>query len=205
MNNQEKTFLYGFGGAMAIIALIVWFSYKSNLREKDEQIKELEADKLRLIYDSINSEDNLTAEVKRQLIKLIESHKEVNPNIAKELKTALSLVKEGEAEKGVGCLSIIIENLLKEKYLDDTGFEKWLKRERNKKPPKASQANLIDYAREDKLLVGEEHGFAMAVKDIRNGVFHEAGAIVAKNFKKAGLLVALEIILKLSDSIYHTN
>lgn len=183
----------------AVLLLILWLVTEN--QKKQKMIEELEIDRLKLIKDSIENSDQITSEIKRQLNKLVDEYKNIDPEISAELITALSIINAGEEEKGVGCLSIIIEKMLKAKYLKHPKFCEWIKRERKKSATKASQADLIEFAKFDDLITKEEYHFANTVRTLRNGTFHEAGKKLSWNFSKASLLIGVELVLKIGQKL----
>ncbi len=198
MAKVNKEILIGISAA-AVMLIILWLLTEN--KRKQELIDELEIDRLKLIKDSIENTDQLSSEIKGQLNKLVDEYKSINPEISSELATALSIINSGEEEKGIGCLSIIIEKMLKLKYSNDKGFADWLKREKKKPAKKASQADLIEYAKQDQLINQEEFQFANAVRILRNGTFHEAGKKLSWNSSKAGLLIGVELVLKIGRKL----
>ena len=129
----------------AIVLLILWLATEN--RKKKRIIEELEIDRLKLIKDSIENSDQVPSEIKEQLNSLINEYKNIDPEISAELITALSIINAGEEEKGIGCLSIIIEKMLKARYAKHPDFTDWLKKEKRKSASRASQADLIEYQR----------------------------------------------------------
>lgn len=198
MTKVNKDIALGLGAA-ALILLILWLLTEN--QKKQDIIDELAIDRLRLIKDSIENSDQITSEIKRQLKKLVDEYKNIDHEISRELATALSIINAGEEEKGIGCLSIIIEKMLKAKYIKNTAFSAWLKNEKKKTVKKATQADLIEYARFDKLINQEEYHFANTVRTLRNGTFHEAGKKLPWNYSKASLLIGVELVLKIGRKL----
>lgn len=196
--SNSSNILTGLG--MATIAILIAWLVIENDR-KSKIIKKLEIDRLKLIKDSLNHNKAISYEIKGQLLELLDQYKDINPSIAKELATALSIVNAGEDEKGIGCMSIIIENLLKIKYKSSSKFIDWLKNTKKRELVKAVQADYIEFAKVDKLIEKEEYDFACAVKNIRNSAFHEMGKEIAWNYSKAGLLIGIGLILKIGSDL----
>ncbi len=101
-------------GLGAVGILIGWLVIEND--KKSKLIKHLEIDNLKLIRESLNNNDSISSEIKSQLNELFNTYKNIDSNIAKEIATALTIIDAGEEEKGIGSLSIIIEDLLKLKY-----------------------------------------------------------------------------------------
>lgn len=195
---SSKHVLIGVGAAVVAI-LLGWLIIEND--KKGKIIKQLEIDNLKLLKESLKKNKSISEEIKYQLLDLFNTYKNIDSNIAKEISTALTIIDAGEEEKGIGSLSIIIESLLETKYRKSNKFSDWLKNRKNKKISNAVQADYIEFAKEDNLLNKEEHDFAIAVKNIRNGTFHKPGNKLAWNYQKAGILVGIELVIKIGRSL----
>ena len=129
-------------GALVITAgVFIYLFFDERERNKKLLLKnaDLENDKLNLLKENFINNKEITPEVKRQLLALIEEYKSRHPKVSIELKDVLEQIQEGKDIKAIRDLAKIIENLLKEKYQNEPRFAK-LKR--------ITLKPLIDYAKE---------------------------------------------------------
>ena len=197
MSNKNKI-LIGIG-AVASAFIIIWLIIEN--KNKGAIINKLEIDKMKLLKDGLKNNPNISDEIKNQIEELIEKYSNINPDIAEELSTALSIINAGNDEKGIGTLALIIENLLTQKYKKSSEFRQWLKRTTDKNIKNVVYDDYIEFAKVDKVFIDEEYYFAKTIKAIRNGTFHKPGKKIDYNFSKAGILVGIGLILKVGEKL----
>jgi len=183
--------LAGISSLAVILLIYLWLNNKK-LEEQKAKIEELEKDKLLLLKEHLNnSENSLSAELKTQIEKLIEEYQGVSDDIVSELASVLQLININEETKAIKSLAKIIENILKERFEDDTEFKEKKKR--------CSLANLLSYAKEINIITKHEFSFGWLLKDIRNEESHELNVNSKKpaNWKTIAFFAGIEIIFKL--------
>ena len=178
---------------MAII--IMAYLYFENQKIKKEK-RELEADNLKLIYDSINKNPNFSDEVKHQLEKLVVKFKTINPKISNEIAQALQLIQIGQIENAIEDLAKIIENLLKEHYKEDNNFKTWLGKK------KADFQSRLEFCKHEKKINKVEFSFFVAVKTIRNEEDHELDVNLPNYLNASGLIIGIGGIIKVASLVY---
>ncbi|MFN0200451.1 MAG: hypothetical protein ACKVTZ_02970 [Bacteroidia bacterium] len=192
MTKNQKVFI----GLAAMIAIIIMaYLYFENQKIKKEK-KELEADNLKLIYDSIHKNSNFSNEVKGQLEKLVIKFKNVNPKISNEIAQALQLIQIGQIENAIEDLAKIIENLLKEHYHSDHNFKTWLGKR------KADFQSRLEFCKQENKINKVEFGFFIAVKTIRNEEDHELDVNLPNYLNISGLIIGIGGILKIASLVY---
>jgi tetratricopeptide (TPR) repeat protein len=196
MTKKEKLVIGGF----AVIAIIVMaYLYFDNRKLKKEN-KEYEADNLKLIFDSINRNPDLSEEVKKQLHKLVERFENINPKIANEIVQALQLLQIGQTENAIEDLAKIIENLLKQYYLNNDDFSEWLKT--NKSVKRDFHGHLQYCYEKDKRITKIEYDFLKATKSIRNAEDHDLDLNLSAWLNAAGITAAIDGIIKITSFVY---
>jgi len=170
---------------------VVCISESIKNQKKDVQIRELQEDRLKLLKESLRNSKNFSIEVKQQINKLVSSYQNSNPEVSIEMTKVLKLVEIGEDVKAIKDLAKILENLLKEKYQQDSAF---LTKKRN-----PSLKNLIDHALQVKFLSQRLYNTACILYDFRNAESHELAVDDSDNMKMIGLIGGLEIVLKIND------
>ena len=192
------------GIAIVATIILVWFILEDNRRlkdqnaDKDDALREADSDKMKLINELLKiSNQKLPPEAERQLKELIMKYEVDNPSLAGEIKSILNLLENGEQEKAVASVSKIIENLLKDKFKNAKGL---MKKYKNK--PFISFADMLDYAKEKKLLTKAEYNFAIGLKEFRNEEAHELNVRRETNWNISSVLLGIELIFKCEKIIY---
>ncbi len=189
-----------FGGlGLLVIAILVYYLNEKRKREKaliEEKDKENKA--LRNVIDGLTNEVNeiidskneLTGSTKEQLKSLIQEYKDIDEKVAEELISINALIEIKEETRAVFGLAKIIENLLKRIYKGDVEL---------KKNPRF--VDLINHAKEKKLLKNEECHFLNGIRAIRNEEAHDLAIKKSRNIIETSMLVGITIIFKLSSTI----
>ncbi len=190
MSNKDTTILI----LTAIAGILGYFLIQEANKNKanTKRIKALEKDRLKLMKDAIENSDHLSKEIKDQIHKLIDEYQEIDEEVAKELVSVLSLVNIGQHEQAIKDLAKIIENMLSEKYKDESKFKSFKKY--------IPLAKLIEHAKEVKFFSSKEYNASCILKDIRNEVSHELNVRYGSNWQVIGLLGGIEIIFKLKGN-----
>ncbi len=198
MSKRELTItLTGIG----VIALFIAVYFYMEDNEKKKRIKELEEDRLKLILDSLKRNDDLSAEIKRQIKKLINDYQTIDKDVAQELTEALQLFQIGQVENAIEDLVKIIGHLLEKYYKDNEDFRKWMK-SKNKNPKKPDVHDLLTYCHEIEKEIDEiEYRFFIAIKTIRNKEDHQVNLKLDDYLNVSGILTAIGAITKIQTII----
>ena len=129
---------------------------------------------------TIESKENLPEEIKTNLNNLISDFDKLDKNISEELISISSLIEIDEKPKALFSLAKIIENLLKKIYKGKLNFN-----------------NLIDKAKEQKLITAEERHFVHGIREIRNKEGHEINVKVENYLTASSFMIGIGIISKI--------
>jgi len=129
---------------------------------------------------TIESKENLPEEIKTNLNNLISDFDKLDKNISEELISISSLIEIDEKPKALFSLAKIIENLLKKIYKGKMNFN-----------------NLIDKAKEQKLITAEECHFVHGIREIRNKEGHEINVKVENYLTASSFMIGIGIISKI--------
>lgn len=194
MNKNQKIVVGAGFVAVAAILIALYFYFQSQGEKKKRKITE--EDNLKLILDSIHQNNNLTNEVQRQLEKLVDKFKTINPKISNEIAQALQLIQIGQIENAIEDLAKIIENLLKEHYKEDDNYKTWLGKR------KADFQSRLEFCKHEKKINKVEFSFFIAVKTIRNEEDHELDMNLPDYLNASGLIIGIGGIFKLASMVY---
>lgn len=95
----------------------------------------------------IEENENLTAEIKKQLRELIQNNSEIDPKIANELGHISALLEIKQDTSAVFKLTKIIENLLKELYKGEEKIKEIAKLNKRSKP---AFADYLEHAKNER-------------------------------------------------------
>jgi L-cysteine desulfidase len=188
---KGKDLLLGTFGFIAVIFIVLFFDEKEKNKLLINSNEDLKKDKFKLIEDSINKNKSLTPEVKNQIEKLILEFKNSHPDVSYELRTVLEQIKNGYEIKAIRDLAKIIENLLREKYQNESHFS-------NAK--RITLKPLIDYAKDVNFFNKKLFNVACILHQFRNEESHELNVKDSENIKMAAILGGIEIILFIKAS-----
>src|SRR5690554_4243679 len=142
---SNKNLIVGLAALAVIATCIATYFYYEN-KKKTKIIFNLEQDKLRLIFESIKNNPNLSDEIKLQLTKLVKQFENIDVKVSNELIQAIQLFQIGQTENAIEDLVKIIEHLLTVHYENDKGFKSWLKKEKKN----LDLHNLLTFCKIDK-------------------------------------------------------
>lgn len=186
---------------IAIVAIFVALYFYLEDQEKNQRIKGLEEDRLRLILESLRENKDLSSEVKRQIEKLIESYLTIDKDVAQELTEALQLFQIGQVENAIEDLVKIIGYLLEKYYQNNDEFIKWMK-SKKKNPKRPDIHDLLTYCHQiEKKLNEIEYSFFIAIKTIRNKEDHQVNLKLDDYLNASGILTAIGAIIKIQQII----
>lgn len=197
MSKNRSTLALGVATVAVIAILIAAYLYFDN-KEKNQKIKELEEDKLKLILDSLKNNPTLSEEVKLQLEKLITSFKNIDEKVSNELAQALQLFQIGQTENAIEDLVKIIEHLLVVHYKEHRDCKAWLKQ--NKK--KFDLHNLLTFCKHEQKISDIEFQFYIAIKTIRNKEDHTLDLTLDDYINASGVITAIGGIIKIASIVY---
>ena len=196
-NNKNKIIVVAIA-VTAVIAIIVAVCLYMDNEKNKEKIAELEEDKLKLIFDSLKRNPDLSEEIKRQLEQLIDRFQNIDIKISNEIAQALQLYQLGQKENAIEDLVKIIEHLLTLHYKNDSKCKKWLKAQKRK----FDLHNLLTYCKEEKKIDEVEYQFFLAIKTIRNKEDHTLDLKLDDYINASGIITAIGGISKLASIVY---
>lgn len=186
---------------IAVTAIFVALHFYIEDKKKKSKIKEIEEDRLRLIFDSLNRNDDLSAEVKNQIEKLIQDYQSIDSDVSQELTEALQLLQIGQVENAIEDMVKIIGHLLENYYKENEEFIKWMKGLK-KKPKRPGIHDLLTYChKKDEKLNEIEYQFFIAIKTVRNKEDHQVNLKLDNYLNVSGIITAIGAIIKIQKII----
>lgn len=168
----------------------IWAIDEKNKRLiAEKKLKQKEGDYLALLSSFLSTQNNLPLEIKEQLIHLRENYIGIQDDVAIELKTVIELIETNKEEIAIEKLTKIIEQLLKEKYVEEG------KAKDKRSCPKLFK--LLENALEFKWITKHEFYVSCFLKDHRNDEAHELAVKFPTNWKYIAFLSGIEIIYNL--------
>jgi len=168
----------------------IWAINEKTLRKiSEEKGKRFEKDYLAILSLYLDTQDDLPSEIKHQIIQLREKYTGIQDNVSIELKTIISLIENGNEEIAIEKLTKIIENLLKDKYVEE-GYA-------NSKKDCPKLYTLLQKAYQFKWISKAKLNVSCFLKDIRNTEAHELAVKFPKNWKYISFLAGIEILYNL--------
>jgi hypothetical protein len=174
---------------VAIVFIYLFFDERQKNNKLLEENADLQNDKLKLLKENLSVNKEITPEVKKQLLALIEEYKSKHPKVSIELKNVLEQIIDGKDVKAIRDLAKIIENLLKEKYQYEPKFAKH---------KRISLKALIEHAKELSFFNDKLYNAACILHHFRNEESHELAVTETENMKMVALLGGIEIIVLLN-------
>ncbi|MGI6342170.1 MAG: hypothetical protein ACOXZ9_04235 [Bacteroidales bacterium] len=176
-----------------IILAIGGFIWALNEKSK-RQIAELELDKknkdyLQLMSSYLKTIDDIPESLKTQLINLRKEYIGVDDAVAVRLQEVIELIQFGKRKIALEKLALVIENLLKEKYINE-GIVK----DRKSCP---SLFKMLEKARDLKWITKHHFNFSLFLKDKRNEEAHELTPNISENEIIIAFFSGIEIIYQL--------
>ena len=184
MNNSKFAQVIGIAAAIIIIFLLI------DNDKKSKKIKELKKE--------IEENENLTAEIKKQLRELIQNNTEIDPKIANELGHIAALLEIKQDTSAVLKLTKIIETLLKELYKGDEKVKEIAKQNKRTKP---AFADYLEHAKCEKIFSNEDYHLLIIMKSIRNEEAHELDVKKEKSRVLASFICGFSVVLGLSKRL----
>jgi len=181
MSNNKVLAIVGF---MAATILITWLIL-DNIN-KAQMITNLKKE--------IDSNENLTNEIKKQLKLLLQNNKDIDPKVANELAQIVALLEIKQELTAIVKLSKIIENLLKEMFKDDIQLNELAQKNGHKTP---SFADYLEHAKNKNLINNEEFHLLSVMKIIRNKEAHEVQPQKEKTRIVAAFVAGVTLALSL--------
>lgn len=178
-----------------VVALTIGWAISETL-EKDKALKKLkkkEDDYLKLLSTYLKSIKGNSALIKEIRTKLEDLHKEysgINEEVSKKLQVVIELITDNKEEIAIEKLTLIIENILKDKYIAEG--------QAKDKKSCPSLFKLLEKAKELKWITKHHFNFSLFLKDKRNQEAHELTPDINENEKIIAFFSGLEIIYHLS-------
>ncbi len=184
-NNFWKIIIIGL-----VIGGFIWAMDERTKRKViEEKLKNKEKDYLRLLSEYFNSKNDIPTEIKDQLINLRKEYIGLDEMVANKLRVVIELIDEGKEKIAIEKLATIIENLLKDKYI-----EEGLAKDKNTCP---GLYTLLKKAKELKWIKNIHFNFSLFLKEQRNEEVHELIDSHNENEKYIAFFTGIEIIYKL--------
>ena len=178
-----------------VIALTVGWAISESLKrdEAEKKLKKKEEDYLKLLSTYLKSIKGNSALIKEIQTKLEDLHQEysgINEEVSKKLKVVIELISENKEEIAIEKLTLIIENILKDKYIAEG--------QAKDKKSCPSLFKLLEKAKELNWITKHHFNFSLFLKDKRNQEAHELTPAINENEKIIAFFSGLEIIYHLS-------
>lgn len=168
----------------------IWAMNEKDKRAKaEEALKQKNDDYLKLLSEYLNKRNDLPDELKTQLLHLREEYDGINDAVALKLEQVIKLITAGEQKLAIEKLSLIIENLLKDKYIKEG------KAKDKKSCPTLHK--LLHYAKDLKWITEHQFNFSLFVKENRNESVHNIDENITSNAILISFLAGIEIIYHL--------
>jgi len=186
---SKKDILLG----VVIILAVAGFIWAINERSK-KQVLELKLnqkneDYLRLLSAYLESRTDIPETLKNQLINLRKEYSGIDDAIAVRLQDVIELIQTGKDKIAVEKLALVIENLLKDKYIKEG-------KAIDKKSCPAFH-KLIEKAKEFNWIKLHQFNFSMFIKEKRNEEAHELVPDISDNEIMIAFFSGIEIIYQL--------
>jgi len=180
----------GWAGMFAVAAglLILWLLYQ--LQQKTSKITEL--------MKEIQENKYINEDVKKRLKELVQSNRDLDPDVANELLQISALIEIKQESKAIAGLAKIIENLLKRLYQDDPEFKDRITRLKKTTP---SFSDYIDYAKDKNVISPEDYHLVSVLRLIRNEESHELNVVKDPSHIIASFFAGIAVIITLTKLI----
>lgn len=175
--------------ALAIGGFVWAMDEKTKRQIAETKLKEKEDDHLKLLGMYLEKNNNIPSEIKEQLIHLREKYVGLHDDIAVELKNIIELIENNKEEIAIEKLTKVVENLLKEKYVEEG------KAKDKRSCPKLYK--LLEEALSFKWISKHEFQIGLFLKDRRNDEAHELAVKFPINWKFIAFLAGIEILYNL--------
>lgn len=146
----------------------------------------------------IKESENLSGEIKRQLEELINSNKDVSPEILQELAQIVKLLEINQDTTAILKLAKIIENLLERLYSKTTEFKSYIKEKGHSKPV---FQDYLDFAKKEKVVTSEDYHLLAIMKSIRNEEAHSLSIRKEKFSVLAAFIAGIRYVIQFTRLI----
>ncbi|MCU4162508.1 hypothetical protein [Carboxylicivirga caseinilyticus] len=183
---------------IAVLSVIAIFAFGWALSEnKDKKriqgiLKKKNDNYLKLLSQYIEDtkgQDGTGEKIKEQLKSLHDEYEGVDKAISKKLQTVIELISENKQEIAIEKLTLIIENILKDKYIAEG--------QAKDKKSCPSLFKLLEKARDLKWITNHHFNFSLFLKEKRNQEAHELTCVINENEKIIAFFSGIEIIYQL--------
>lgn len=178
-----------FFGALAAGGFIWALNERTKKNLVIKQANKLEKDYLQLLAVYLEKQPDIPDEIKQQLIRMRGKFIGINDDIAIELKTIIELIEDNKEEIAIEKLTKTIENILKEKLLDEGHIKE--------KVFTPVLYEMLKKARDLKWISNNEFHFSCFLKDERNIEAHKLATRFPDNWKYISFFAGIEIIYNL--------
>lgn len=166
MTKKETILTICLGVVLAIGLVLLWDKDMENKTLKSK-LKLSQENELKLLNEYLKQHNQTLPEsIKQYVIRLKEQYKGIDERVVKELEEIENFINTGKDEQALQGLSKIVENLLKEKYKQESFSEP----EKKKTP---TFHKLLEYAKEQHWISEDSFVFCSELKSIRNTLTHE--------------------------------
>ena len=196
-SSEESNEASGLGWILAVIAGVIIWVLSSENRKKDQRIAVLQYqnnqlnNELKKISNLLDSVKGVTDEAKIQIQLLIEKQDKIKEPVRSELVEVFMLIQTRLFSKAILSLGKIIENSLKTILETKPEFKSRYKNPRF--------VDLIDFAKESKILGKDEIHIVHGIREMRNTAAHEFGIKKSNSWEINSVMLATSIVVKLED------
>ena len=184
--NNDFSFILG---ALAIIGFIWAINEHNRANQLSFALNNSQRNYLKLLNDYTKKQTSFSEEIKNQLVDLRKNYEGINDSVALELKAISELIESKHEEIAIAKLTKVIENLLKEKHVE----EGKVKDKRSCPQLYKMLKNALDFD----WITEHEYNFSNLLRDQRNQESHELAVKFTTNWKNISFLSGIEIIYKL--------
>lgn len=185
-NNDDLNF---FLGALAVIGFIWAINERNRANELSIALNNNQNNYLKLLNEYTKKQPSFSDEIKNQLVDLRNNYEGINDAVAMELKAISELIEKNHEEIAIAKLTKVIENLLKEKHIQEG------KAKDEKSCPQLYK--MLENALELNWISKHEFNFSNLLREQRNQESHELAVKFTTNWKNISFLSGIEIIYKL--------
>lgn len=189
-NNYNENNDFGFIlGALAVIGFIWAMNEQARANQLSIALNNSQTNYLKLLNDYTKKQTSFSEEIKNQLVDLRKNYEGINDAVALELKSISELIEIKQEETAIAKLTKVIENLLKEKHIQEG------KAKDERSCPQLFK--MLNNALELNWISEHEYNFSNLLRDHRNQESHELAVKLTTNWKNISFLSGIEIIYKL--------
>lgn len=188
---KKETILTICLGVLLIIGLIHLWNKDLENETLKFKLKISEENELRLLNEYLKQHNQTLPEsIKQHVIGLKAQYKGIDARVVKELEEIESFINTGKDEQALQGLSKIVENLLKERYKQESSSEP-------EKKKTLTFHKLLEYAKEQHWISENSFVLCSELKNIRNTLTHELAIKLDDNIKAKMFLGSIGVIYEL--------